>query len=149
MAMLSFCGIDVSKDRLDVTVLPGAQSFAVRNDTAGLGRADNTTHGGNRTVCLQPVWIGCRKSAEQDVDKMHAGTLVAALSVAWIAAVGQALFERREERQLRGVHRCVSSKTFSQGARACGEARGVGLGFPPRVLPKDAPAAVRAGSDQL
>jgi hypothetical protein len=51
MAMLSFCGIDVSKDRLDVTVLPGQQSFAVRNDTAALGRADNTTHGGNR-----PVW---------------------------------------------------------------------------------------------
>ena len=31
MAMLSFCGIDVSKDRLDVMVLPGRQSFAVRN----------------------------------------------------------------------------------------------------------------------
>src|SRR6516164_9855952 len=35
MAMLSFCGIDVSKDRLDVMVLPGRQSFAVRNDAAG------------------------------------------------------------------------------------------------------------------
>ena len=33
--MLSFCGIDVSKDRLDVMVLPGRQSFAVRNDAAG------------------------------------------------------------------------------------------------------------------
>jgi len=35
MAMLSFCGIDVAKDRLDVMVLPGQQSFAVRNDAAG------------------------------------------------------------------------------------------------------------------
>jgi hypothetical protein len=35
MAMLSFCGIDASKDRLDVMVLPGQQSFAVRNDAAG------------------------------------------------------------------------------------------------------------------
>jgi transposase len=35
MAMLSFCGIDVSKDRLDVMVLPEEQSFAVRNDAAG------------------------------------------------------------------------------------------------------------------
>jgi transposase len=35
MAMLSFCGIDVSKDRLDVMMLPGPQSFAVRNDAAG------------------------------------------------------------------------------------------------------------------
>src|SRR5215471_14786300 len=35
MAMLSFCGIDVSKDRLDVMVLPARQSFAVRNDAAG------------------------------------------------------------------------------------------------------------------
>jgi hypothetical protein len=35
MAMLSYCGIDVSKDRLDVMVLPGQQSFAVRNDAAG------------------------------------------------------------------------------------------------------------------
>jgi len=33
--MLSYCGIDVSKDRLDVMVLPGQQSFAVRNDAAG------------------------------------------------------------------------------------------------------------------
>jgi transposase len=33
--MLSFCGVDVSKDRLDVMVLPGQQSFAVRNDAAG------------------------------------------------------------------------------------------------------------------
>jgi transposase len=33
--MLSFCGIDVSKDRLDVMVLPGQQSFSVGNDAAG------------------------------------------------------------------------------------------------------------------
>jgi transposase len=35
MTMLSFCGIDVSKDRLDVMVLPEQQRFAVRNDAAG------------------------------------------------------------------------------------------------------------------
>src|SRR5215204_3458374 len=35
MAMLSFCGIDVSKDRLDVVVLPEQQCSSVRNDTAG------------------------------------------------------------------------------------------------------------------
>src|SRR5215471_14269497 len=35
MAMLSFCGIDVSKDRLDVMVLPEQESFSVRNDAAG------------------------------------------------------------------------------------------------------------------
>jgi transposase len=35
MAMLSYCGIDVSKDRLDVIVLPEQQSFSVRNDAAG------------------------------------------------------------------------------------------------------------------
>jgi transposase len=33
--MLSFCGIDVSKDRLDVMVLPEQRSIAVRNDAAG------------------------------------------------------------------------------------------------------------------
>jgi transposase len=33
--MLSFCGIDVSKDRLDVMVLPEQQSFSVHNDAAG------------------------------------------------------------------------------------------------------------------
>jgi transposase len=33
--MLSYCGIDVSKDRLDVMVLPEQQSFSVRNDAAG------------------------------------------------------------------------------------------------------------------
>jgi hypothetical protein len=35
MAMLSFCGIDVSKDRLDVVVLPVGWFFSVSNDTAG------------------------------------------------------------------------------------------------------------------
>ena len=35
MPMLSFCGIDVSKDRLDVMVLPEQQCSSVRNDTAG------------------------------------------------------------------------------------------------------------------
>jgi len=35
MAMLSFGGIDVSKDRLDVMILPEQQSFSVSNDTAG------------------------------------------------------------------------------------------------------------------
>ena len=33
--MLSFCGVDVSKDRLDVLVLPEQQSFSVSNDVAG------------------------------------------------------------------------------------------------------------------
>src|SRR5438309_10340661 len=35
MAMLSFCGSDVSKDRLDVVVLPEGWFFSVSNDTAG------------------------------------------------------------------------------------------------------------------
>ena len=35
MAMLSFYGIDVSKDRLDVVVLPEQQYSSVRNDAAG------------------------------------------------------------------------------------------------------------------
>ena len=35
MAMLSFCGIDVSKDRLDVVVLPEGWFFSVSNDTTG------------------------------------------------------------------------------------------------------------------
>ena len=33
--MLSFCGIDVSKDRLDIMVLPNEQCFSVPNDEAG------------------------------------------------------------------------------------------------------------------
>jgi hypothetical protein len=36
--MLSFCGIDVSKDRLDVIVLPEEQCSSVSND--GTGWAD-------------------------------------------------------------------------------------------------------------
>jgi transposase len=35
MAMLSFGGVDVSKDRLDVMILPDEQSFSVNNDAAG------------------------------------------------------------------------------------------------------------------
>ena len=35
MAMLSFGGIDVSKDRLDVMVLPEEQCSSVPNDAAG------------------------------------------------------------------------------------------------------------------
>ena len=33
--MQSVCGIDVSKDRLDIMVLPEQQFFSVRNDAAG------------------------------------------------------------------------------------------------------------------
>src|SRR3989442_10518112 len=36
MAMLSFCGIDVSKDRLDVMVLPEQQCSSVRKQIAAL-----------------------------------------------------------------------------------------------------------------
>src|SRR5258707_11524867 len=35
MEMLSFGGIDVSKDRLDITVLPDEQCSSVSNDAAG------------------------------------------------------------------------------------------------------------------
>jgi transposase len=35
MATLSFCGIDVAKDRLDVVVMPEQQCSLVRNDAAG------------------------------------------------------------------------------------------------------------------
>jgi transposase len=35
MEMLSFCGIDVSKDCLDIMVLPEQQCSSVRNDAAG------------------------------------------------------------------------------------------------------------------
>src|SRR5215831_18209029 len=35
MVMLSFCGIDVAKDSLDVVVLPEQQCLLVRNDAAG------------------------------------------------------------------------------------------------------------------
>ena len=35
MATLSFCGIDVAKDRLDVVVLPEQQCSSVCNDAAG------------------------------------------------------------------------------------------------------------------
>jgi transposase len=35
MAMLSFCGIDVSKDRLDAMVLPVQQTFSVCNNAVG------------------------------------------------------------------------------------------------------------------
>src|SRR5262245_58796585 len=35
MAMLSFCGIDVAKGRLDVVVLPEQECLSVRNDAGG------------------------------------------------------------------------------------------------------------------
>ena len=46
MAMLSFGGIDVSKDRLDVMVLPEEQRSSVSNDAAGwawYGEAESLT----------------------------------------------------------------------------------------------------------
>src|SRR5271154_4404259 len=33
--MLSYCGVDVSKDRLDIAVLPDGQSWSVTNDATG------------------------------------------------------------------------------------------------------------------
>jgi transposase len=37
MATISFCGIDVAKDRLDVVVLPEQQCLSVRNEAVGWG----------------------------------------------------------------------------------------------------------------
>ena len=45
MAMLSFGGIDVSKDRLDVMVLPEERRSSVSNDTAGWAELVEQLHG--------------------------------------------------------------------------------------------------------
>ena len=47
MAMLSFCGIDVSKDRLDVVVLPEQKCSSVRNDAAGWAELVEWLRGGD------------------------------------------------------------------------------------------------------
>ena len=43
--MQSVCGIDVSKDRLDIMVLPEQQCFSVRNDAAGWVELDERLRG--------------------------------------------------------------------------------------------------------
>src|SRR5262245_18063454 len=45
MAMLSFAGIDVSKDRLDVMVLPEEQCSSVSNDPTGWAKLDEQLRG--------------------------------------------------------------------------------------------------------
>ena len=62
MAILSFCGIDVSKDRLDVVVLPEGRFCSVSNDAAGwaviLSRADE--------VIVPESHMILRRSCERD-----------------------------------------------------------------------------------
>jgi hypothetical protein len=48
MAMLSFGGIDVSKDRLDVMVLPEEQCASVSNDAAGWEKLIEQLRGSSR-----------------------------------------------------------------------------------------------------
>jgi transposase len=50
MAELSHCGIDVSKDRLDVVVLPDEQCFSVINATAGWAELIEKLRGLNITA---------------------------------------------------------------------------------------------------
>jgi transposase len=50
MAELSHCGIDVSKDRLDVVVLPDEQCFSVVNAAAGWSELIEKLRGLNITA---------------------------------------------------------------------------------------------------
>ena len=80
MAMLSFRGIDVSKDRLDVVVLPEQQCSSVRNDAAGGTEliAQCAASRSQRSVKAIkkksfPVgWLRVRGKAEQSTECDHA-----------------------------------------------------------------------------
>src|SRR5947209_20319875 len=50
MEMLSSGGIDVSKDRLDITVLPDAQCSSVSNDAAGWAELIEQLRGSSMTA---------------------------------------------------------------------------------------------------
>src|SRR5262249_13613209 len=57
--MLSFCGIDVSKDRLDVMVLPEEQCCSVPNDASGWAALVERHRGSSGLDC---TIRGCRRS---------------------------------------------------------------------------------------
>jgi transposase len=73
--MESAVGIDVSKARLDVHILPAGESFAVGNDQAGL---DDLCA---RLAALKPAWIGLEASGGYE------RLAVAALAAAGLAVV--------------------------------------------------------------
>src|SRR5262249_8337101 len=57
--MLSFCGIDVSKDRLDVMVLPDEYSSSVPNDPAGWAILVEQLRGFSITSSARASRVGC------------------------------------------------------------------------------------------
>jgi transposase len=63
-------GIDVSKDRLDVHVLPQGESFAVSNDQAGVEAL------AERLVPLRPSWVGLEASGK--FERLAVAVLAAA-----------------------------------------------------------------------
>ena len=77
MAMLSFGGIDVSKDRLDITVLPDEQCSSVSNDAAGWAELVEQLRGSSitrsvsrRVVATNVVWSGpcCGRHAVRQIN---------------------------------------------------------------------------------
>src|SRR5437660_9943209 len=61
MEMLSFGGIDVSKDRLEVTVLPGEQCSSVSNDAAGWAELIEQLRGSLITAIGVEASGGCER----------------------------------------------------------------------------------------
>jgi hypothetical protein len=77
-------------------------------DELWLLRDFNAAHGGNPRVFMKMClpWIPAR-SGEQDTDEMRVSELVCILQYAHTAAIGQMLFERRENKNATPAD-CVS-----------------------------------------
>ena len=105
MAMLSFGGIDVSKDRLDVMVLPEEQCSSVSNDAAGWAELVEQLRGssicGDRHRGERRLRAWCHACLARGRHARAPGQSVQA------AAVRQGERGSGEERSTRCPHDCV------------------------------------------
>ncbi len=116
MAMLSFCGVDVSKDRLDVVVLPEQQCSSVGNDAAGWVELVEQLRG----FSISAIGLEASGGYERGVVRI---LLAAGMSVRQINpfklrqfAKASGVLERRESRRrecLQTAARCHAAASFS------------------------------------
>src|SRR5712691_1266072 len=72
MEMLSFGGIDVSKDRLDITVLPDEQCSSVSNDAAGWAELIEQRSPCDKMTVAHSITSSARTSSEPGTSKPSA-----------------------------------------------------------------------------
>src|SRR6516225_3728886 len=122
MAMLSFCGVDVSKQRLDVMVLPEQQRFSVRNDAAGWAELIARL----RSFAIAAIGLEASGGYERGAMRalLAAGPAGAPSQPVQAAAVREGQWGSGQERSARRSQECIQTAGRRDAAAAFSPSRG-------------------------